>query len=428
MNAKTMNRRSFLKTIGALTVSSPYIISSSAFGKGRSLPSERITLGAIGIGARGRSVLKHFLTFNEVQCLAVCDAQKKHLDLAKAIVDEHYQNQDCIAYHDFRDLLANKNIDAVLIATGDRWHAVASIMAAKAGKDIYSEKPMSLTIEEGRALVETTHRFGTVYQCGHQRRSVDSYRFQTEVVQMGMIGKVHTVIAKSWKNGICTPQAAQPVPDGLDYDMWLGPTPYHPFIPVRFHSWNNFWDTGGGTMINMACHYTDIAQWGLGRDDTGPIDFEGWAEFDKNNFADVPVTAEVTCIYADGTKLILKSQGAFRDRFIRFVGTEGWIQVDDETNVVTAEPKSLLKRRGISARSWAHPGDHIQNFLDCIRSRRETVCSPEKSHRATTIGHIANICNRLGHRLKWDPKTEQFINDPEANKMLSRSMRPPWHL
>jgi predicted dehydrogenase len=368
------------------------------------------------------------MTFDEVQCLAVCDAQRDRRDAAKAQVDAHYGNSDCIAYRDFNEILSRDDIDAVFIATGDRMHAIASIMAAKAGKDIYSEKPMSLTIEEGRALVKTMKRFGAVYQCGHQRRSVDSYRFQVEVAQSGLIGKVHTVIAQMWKQNPLKPQAPEAVPDGFDYDMWLGPTPYHPFIPIRVKGWNSFWDTGGGAIIGMGCHYTDIAQWGLGKDDTGPVEYEGTACFDKNDFGDVPTTAEITCTYADGRKLVVLSKGEFKERFIRFVGTDGWIQVDDDTNVVTAEPKSLLKLRGISSGSWAQTGGHIRNFLDCMKSRKETTCSPEKSHRATTISHIVNICIRLGRKLKWDPQSEQFIDDSEANRMISRAMRSPWRL
>jgi predicted dehydrogenase len=177
----------------------------------------------------------------------------------------------------------------------------------------------------------------------------------------------------------------------------------------------------------MGCHYTDIAQWGLRTDHTGPVHYTGTAEFVPGNYADAPKTAEVTATYADGRKLILLSRNQFEDRFIRFVGDQGWIQVDDATNVVTAYPESILKLRQISAKSWANPQGHIGNFLRCIKTRQETICSPEKSHRATTIGHIANICIRLGTDLNWNPKTEKFDN-PTANKMISRAMRPPWRL
>jgi len=428
---KKISRRQFLKkgTVAAATLAVPYIIGSSALGKaGTALPSERITLAAIGNGGRCKVVLEHFLSFKEVQCLAVCDARRDRRIAAKAMVDEHYQNKDCAEYGDLRDILARDDIDAILIATGDRMHAIGSILAAKAGKDVYSEKPMSLTIEEGRALVEVTKRYGTVYQCGHQRRSVDSYRFQREVVQRGMIGKVQTVIARAWEGHVSKPEYVVPVPEGFDYNMWLGPTPYHRYIPARVNGWNYFWDTGGGVMIGMNCHYTDIAQWCLNRDDTGPVHYEGTAEYAENSFSETPVTCEVVCTYADGVKLILQSKGAFADRFIRFVGTEGWIQVDDATNKVTAEPKSILSMRGISARGWGKTQDHINNFLEGIKTGRETICSPEKSHRATTICHAANIGLRLGRSVKWDPAAEKFIGDIEANRMISRAMRPPWGL
>lgn len=424
---KDLKRRSFLKGLGGAVVF-PYVVSASALGAdGKVAPSERITLATIGHGGRCSRVMPHMLLFDELQCIAVCDARRDRLLAGKKQVDAHYGNSDCATYGDLRQLLGRDDLDAVFIATGDRWHSLASIMAARAGKDVYSEKPMSLTIEESRAVVKTMKRHGTVYQCGHQRRSVDSYRFQTEVAKSGLIGKVHTVIAQNWENPVLQREAPGPVPEGIDYEMWMGPTPYHPFVGARFNNWNFFWDTGGGTIIAMGCHYTDIAQWGLGTDDTGPVHYAGTAEFVPGNYADTPKSAEVTCTYADGRKLVLLSRGKFEERFIRFVGDEGWIQVDDATNVVTAEPRSILKLRGISAKSWADPGGHIGNFLRCIKTRQETICSPEKSHRATTIGHIANICIRLGTELNWDPKTEQFDN-ADANKMISRTMRPPWRL
>lgn len=394
----------------------------------RTAPNDRINVGAIGIGPRCKHLLEHFMLFDEVQLVAISDCRQERLKAAKDQVDEHYGHKDCVAYPDFRRLLARPDIDAVIVATGDRWHALASILAAKAGKDVYSEKPMTLTIGEGQDVVKTMRRFGTVYQCGHQRRSVESYRFQTEVVQKGLIGKVHTVIAQSWENPVLKPQATQPVPPGLDYDMWQGPTPHHPYVPARFNGWNYFWDTGGGTIIAMGCHYTDIAQWGLGTDHTGPVLFAGQGQFAAGNFAEVPKSAEVTCTYADGTKLVLLSRGAFAERFIRFVGTEGWIQVDDDTNIVAAEPMSLMKLRQMSARSWAHPGNHIRNFLDCIRSRQETICPPLKSHRATVIGHAANISLRLGRSVEWDPVAETFPKDEEARRMMRRSLRAPWRV
>ncbi|MBN1844564.1 MAG: Gfo/Idh/MocA family oxidoreductase [Sedimentisphaerales bacterium] len=429
------NRRQFLRRSAAATAAAagltafPYVVPSAALGRaGTVAPSERITLAAIGNGPRCRHVMDHFMIFDDVRFLAVCDARQERREQAKAVIDAKYQNRDCTLYADIHEVLSREDIDAVLLATGDRMHAVGSILAAQAGKDVYSEKPMSLTIEEGRALVDTTKRYGTVYQCGHQRRSVDSYRFQVEVANNGLIGKVHTVIAQVWESPVVAPQEPQPVPAGFDYDAWLGPTPHHPYTPNRVNVWYAFWDTSGGVLIAMGCHYTDIAQWGLNQDDSGPVRYEGRASYAADSMADTPITCNVRCTYANGVNLILQQTGAFADRFIRFVGTDGWIQVDDETNVVTAEPKSILKTRGISARGWAQTGDHVRNFLDCIKTRRETVCPPEKSHRATTVCHVANIGLRLGRPVQWDPARERFVNDPEADRMLSRAMRPPWHL
>jgi predicted dehydrogenase len=194
------------------------------------------------------------------------------------------------------------------------------------------------------------------------------------------------------------------------------------------NGWNYFWDTGAGPLIGMGCHYTDIAQWGLLRDDTGPVLYEGTATWKSDAFSETPVTADCCCTYADGIKIVLHSSGTFQDRYIRFVGSEGWIQVDDETNTVTAEPRSILRARNLSAPGWAQTGDHVRNWLDCIKSRGRTICHPESAHRATTICHAVSIGLRLGRTLKWDPQAEQFVGDAQANAMLLRAMRSPWCL
>ena len=434
MATRTVRRRDFLR--GALAafggaVAAPAFVRSSALGaEGAVAPSDRIALGVIGYGGRCSAILPHFLQFADVQGLAVSDCADGRLHAAKSTVDNHNRNQDCATHRDFRELLARADIDAVLIATGDRWHTPATVYAARAGKDIYSEKPISLTIAEGRALVETCRRYGTVYQAGHQRRSVDTYRFQVEAVQKGMIGKLQTIHCQVWAGPTVKPEAPQPVPPGFDYDLWLGPTPWHPYTHARVQggSWNYFWDTGAGPIVGMGCHYTDIAQWGHASDDTAPVAYAGTATFDPDAFSDTPVTANVECPYADGVKVVINSSGAFADRYIRFIGSEGWIQVDDETNRVTAQPASILKSRAISAKGWSLTGDHVRNWLDCIRTRQQTVCHPESAHRATTLCHAANISIRLGRPLQYDPKAERFVGCDEANGMLSRAYRAPWTL
>ena len=432
MSKEQVSRRRFLRDAAAAlggAAAAPVLVPASALGKGGAVaPSDQITLGVIGYGGRCRRVLGHFLTFKEVRCLGVCDVRASQRRAAKTRIDTHHGTRDCKTCNDLGELLARDDIDTVLLATGDRWHTLGSILTARAGKDMYCEKPISMTIAEGRALADTMARLGTVYQAGHQRRSVDSYRFQVEAARSGMIGKLHTILCRVWTGPSRKPEAPRPVPPGFDYDTWLGPTPYHPYTNARVRGWNYFWDTGAGPIIGMGCHYTDIAQWGHDSDDTGPVAYEGEAVFNPDNFYETPISGEVRCTYTDGVKLVLRSIGTFAQRFIRFIGTKGWIQVDDQTNLVTAEPKSLLKTRGIAARSWAHTGDHIRNFLDCVRTRERTVCDAESAHRATTICHIASICLRLGSSLKWDPKAERFPGNDEANRMISRAMRAPWTL
>jgi predicted dehydrogenase len=425
-----LNRRGFLQRSAAMGMAwaAPLIVPGRVLGLGVPAPSARIALAVIGYGGRCAAILPHFLMFDDVQCVAVSDCRANRLAAVKQVVDTHHGNAACTAYADFRELLARPDIDAVLIATGDRWHTPLSILAAKAGKDIYCEKPVSLTIGEGRALVDTMARYGAVHQTGHQRRSVGSYRFQVEVARSGMIGQVHTVICQVWEGPTVARDQPRPVPAGFDYDMWLGPAPWRPYSEAFVNGWNYFWDTGAGPLIGMGCHYTDIAQWGLLRDDTGPVAYEGTATWKRDAFSDTPVTADCCCTYADGVKIVLRSSGTFQGRYIRFVGSEGWVQVDDETNTVTAEPKSILRaRKNLSAPGWAQTGDHVRNWLDCIKSRARTVCHPESAQRATTICHAVNIGLRLGRSLKWDPQAERF-DDAQANAMLERAMRPPWYL
>ena len=428
MRSPRVSRRGFLQGAAA-AVAAPMVVPAAALGKGgTTAPSDRIMLGVIGYGGRCSRTLPHFMMFDDVQCIAVSDCRAARLKAAKAAVDKRYGNTDCATHHDFRELLARDDVDALTIATGDRWHTPLSILAAKAGKDVYCEKPVSLAIAEGRALADTMARYGAVYQAGHQRRSVDSYRFQIETARSGMIGKVHTVVCQVWAGPTIGPDKPRPVPKGMDYDMWLGPTPWHPYTNARVHGWNYFWDTGAGPIIGMGCHYTDIAQWGLQRDDTGPVKYEGTATWKPDAFSETPVTADCLCTYADGVKIVLRSSGAFKDRYIRFVGADGWVQLDDQTNVVTAQPESILRTRSIAARSWAHTGGHVRNWLDCIKSRAQTTCHPESAQRATTICHAVSLGLRLGRTLNWDPKAERFIGDAEANAMIYRAMREPWTL
>lgn len=419
-------RRRFLQSVAAVTV--PLIVPGSVLGlNGATSPANRIRFGAFGVGNRARAILPNFLSFKELLFVAVSDCRADRLESGKKLIDDHYSNSACSAYADFREMLARKDIDAVLIATGNRWHGLGSIYAARAGKDIYCEKPVTLTIGEGRKLVETCRQFGTVYQAGTQRRCTASYRFARDMVRQGRIGRVHTVEMQVWAGKGLEHEAEVPPPAGWNYDFWLGQAPWHPYVPVRAKNWQYFWDTAEGILADMGCHYTDQMQWVLGTDDTGPLEFEAKGEFpDPAKFCnDTPLTAEARCKYANGVTAVMYQRGEFKERYLRFIGDEGWIQVDDETDAVTAEPKSILSFRGTGGAGWGDASDHVRDLVRCIRSRKQPACHPEVAHRAMTICQAWNISLRLGRKLKWDPVQERF-DVPEANRMLYREPRAPW--
>jgi predicted dehydrogenase len=425
--AAGLTRRAFLRR-AATAAALPMIVPGSVLGlNGAVAPSNRIVFGAIGVGGRASSIIPNFMSFKEIQFHAVCDCRADRLKSAKELVDNHYGNKDCVPITDFRDLLARKDVDAVLIATGNRWHGLGAIYAARAGKDIYCEKPVALTIAEGRAMVETTRRYGTIYQAGTQRRSTASYRFVAEMVRQGKIGRLQTVEMQVWAGMGVPREKAVPVPDGWDYDMWLGQTPWHPFVKGRVTNWHYFWDTAEGMVTDMGCHYTDQMQFALGTDDTGPVEFEGHGEFpDPAQFcSDAPITAELHCKYANGVTGIMYQRGPFKDRYLRFIGDEGWIQIDDDTDIVTANPASILSLKSAGSVGWGDNSDHIRNLIESIRSRQLTICHPEIAHRAITICQAWNIGLRLRTKLKWDPVAERF-DVPEANRMLYREPRAPW--
>ena len=429
-SASPLSRRRFLRQALGASVA-PLIVPGSVLGLGAAVaPNSRIVFGGIGMGNRALYILPNFLAFPEIQFAAVSDAREDRRKVSKEAVDNFYRNRDCQVYHDFRDLLAQKDIDAVLIATGNRWHATASMFAARAGKDIYCEKPISLTIREGRELINTARRYGAIYQAGTQRRSTESYQFAREMVRRGKVGRVHTVEMQVWTGGTVPHQKPEPVPPGWDYDQWLGPVQWRPFVPARAFNWTCFWDTGEGMHTDMGTHYTDQMQWVLGTDDTGPVEFETsdmvWPDPVKF-MSETAISGTFRCRYANGVKGVIYQRKGFTDRYIRYIGDAGWVQVDDETDVVTAEPRSILQTKEAGGVSWSNAGAHIRNLLECIRSRRPTLCNPEVAHRAQTIVESMTISARLNRKLKWDPVREVFDSD-EANRMLYREPRAPWRI
>lgn len=432
-----ISRRVFLKKatrVATGVVTFPYLIPSSALGKSGSIaPSNRITVGCIGVGGMGTSNLNGFLQKESVQVVAVCDVDTEHRDRARDLVNETYGNSDCAVYRDFRDLINRNDIDAVSIAVPDHWHGIISVRAAKAGKDIYGEKPLAYSIAEGRAICDAVKQYGRVWQTGSWQRSVRNFRHACEQVRNGRIGKVHTVrIGLPYGNSIDQRGTEPaPVPEGFDYHMWLGPAPWAPYSPGRCH-WNFRWisDYSGGQLTDWAGHHCDIAQWGMGTELSAPVEIQGSAHFPKarDGLYDTAENYRFECQYKEGFRMIVadrrqqpKGMGA------HFTGTDGWVHVN--RGGIYAEPESLLD--SVIQPNEIHlyrSDDHIQNFLDCIKTRSETIAPAEVAHHSIMIGHLGLIAMKLGRKVQWNPEEEAFVNDPEANRMLSRPMRSPWHL
>ena len=437
-----IGRRIFLKRVaggvgGAFGL--PYIAQASALGKAGSIaPSNRIVMGCIGVGGKrpggqGTVDLQGFLGRNEIQVVAVCDVDAVHRSRAREMVNEKYGTQDCSAYNDFRELLSRDDIDAISLVLPDHWHAIIAVTAARTGKDIFSQKPLAYSISEGRAICKAVARYGVVWQTGNSLRSSRNVRFVCELVRNGRVGKVHTVrvglprFNNIADNGDRIRRDTEPaaVPEGLDYDMWLGPAPWVPYSPGRCH-WNFRWvkDYSGGQITDWAGHYCDVAQWGMDTELTGPVGVEGKGVFPTGPLFDTVEDYEFVCTYAEGFTMIVAGH---LPAGVRFEGSDGWVSVSAQG--MDAEPKSLLD--SVIEADEIHlyeSNDHKGNFIDCIRTRSETVSPAEIAQRSVSVGHLGVIAIDLGSKLKWNPATERFVGDEQANKMLSRPMRGPWHL
>ncbi len=427
-----VTRREFLRRTAGVAGSAlaiPYVVPSAALGKaGAVAPSNRITIGFIGVGGHGIDMnVRTFLGQPDAQAVAVCDVDSNNINKARDIVNQKYGNTDCATYKDFRDVIARDDIDAVMVSTPDHWHVPISIAALQAGKDVECEKP-TLTVREGRALVETVKRYNRVFQWSTEDRSVYEYHRMCELVRNGRIGKVHTVRVElpSGPNDPGNP-TPMPVPQELDYDMWLGPAPWAPYTKDRIH-WNFRWieDYSGGQLTDWGAHLLDGAQWGNNSEHTGPVEVEGKGVFCEGGLYDTAKEYHIEYKYADGVTLVVKSGNPS----LRFEGSDGWIGNVGWRAPLQAEPKSILD--SVIGPNEIHlytcQGGEQRNFLDCIKSRKECYFPPEIGQRCFTIAHIGNISMLLGRKLKWNPDKEEFVNDEQASRMLSRSMRSPWHL
>jgi predicted dehydrogenase len=426
-----ISRRRFLRraaTGAGFGMAAPYVLTSAALGNDKKAPANnRLALGFIGVRSMGGGHLSRFLRNRRVQVLAVCDVDRSVRKNRAQQVKEAYNLKHKIEdYNDFEELLARDDIDAVVIATPDHWHALIAIAACKAGKDIYCEKPLTLTIEESIELVKAVRRYGRVFQTGSQQRSDHRFRFACELVRSGRIGRAHTVITGIGGGPTCGWEPETPPPDGLDWNRWLGPAPCMPYTPRRCHyEFRWIYDYSGGKMTDWGAHHNDIAQWGLGMDGTGPIHVDGKAEFPSDGLYDTATRHEVVYTYANGVKLICRSHTPRGG--ITFQGTEGWVWVT--RGDIDAKPKSLLNEKlGPNDVHLYESRDHHGNWLDCVEQRKRPICDVEIGQRSVTVCHLGNISMRLGRPIRWDPDTERIVGDEEAARWTSKPMRAPWHL
>ena len=439
---REISRRAFIKN-ASLVITAPYIIPSAVLGRdGRPAPSNRVTMGLIGLGSMGMRHVKGFLQEKDCQIIAVCDVDNNRLKAAAKEINKHYGNEDCVQYNDFRNLISCDEVDTLCISVPDHWHSIPAIQGIRAGKDIYGEKPLALTISEGKAVVEAVHRYNCVWQTGSWQRSTAHFRFGCELVRNQRIGTLQRVDVgmgggfnqgggKPTVNQI-GPQPVMPVPDGFDYEMWLGPAPWAAYTEKRCH-WNFRWnmDYSGGQVTDWGGHHIDIAHWGMGCDETGPVKVAGSGIFPKDGLWDAAVDYDFECTYENGVMLRVASNN-YCPQGVRFIGDKGWVHIT--RNKLDANPKRLLKEKiGPEEIHLARPsGDHRQghrrDFLDCVKSRAKTISPIDVGHRSIIVAHLGNIAMILGREIRWDPKRERIINDPEASRMLSRSMRSPWNI
>jgi hypothetical protein len=421
----SLNRRRFLKTalqVGAL-LSAPQVVRAAVLGREGSVsPSEQVVLGGIGIGNRGSYVLGCFLQEPDVRFTAIADVKAARREAVKKRADDKYGNKDCAMYRDLRELLARSDIDAVLIATGPNWHATASILAAKSGKDVYCEKPCTKNIAQSLALRDTFKRTGRVFQAGTQRRSLPNFLFAIELARHGKLGKLHTLYAHpaglgTKMSGWETPEP-EPNKETVDWDLYLGPAAWRPFNKRLLDGFN--FEKGGG-MVGGGClewgsHCVDLCQWANDADNTAPIEYER-----KGN--------RLHALYPNGVKLVLRDDGwlpGLSSCPVRFEGETGWVETGDSGDMV-ASSESLLVGKG--AKIGGYPADfHVRDFLDCVKSRGLTRAHAETACWSHITCHAANVALYLNRKVNFDVKKCEFIGDDEANRLRSEALRDPWRI
>jgi hypothetical protein len=434
---KGLTRRSFIKA-AAVSAAAPVFVPSFVFGP--KAPSNTKLLGCIGVGRQGQGDMQELIyrgLDTGARVAAVCDVDTHRLEDAQWLVDKIYTLElgqeykiRCAAYTDFRELLSRKDIDGVLIVTPDHWHAVMAVAAANAGKDIYLEKPMTFSIAEGRKLVQAVRKNKRILQVGSQQRSSAYFHLACELTRNQRIGKLHTIhvwLPEDQGTGNSSPV---PVPRNLDYDFWLGPAAEAPFTEDRVHPQRSYSRPGWlqiepycrGMITGWGSHMNDIAQWGNGTDDTGPVEMAATAEFPDRGLFDVHTVFKAEGKYANGVKLI---QETGSPAGVRFEGDRGWIFVQ-RGKIEASDPEFLKQKAGEDEIHLYKSSNHMRNFLECMHSRKDPIAPVEVGHRSNTICVMTHIAMKLGRKLHWDPQAESFIDDADANRLLDYPHRKPW--
>lgn len=424
MTRRKTTRRDFLGQVSggmAAFLTLPAVTVRQALKAGEQAPSERIRLGFVGVANQGRNNLKALMA----NAVAVCDVDAKHLADAKNQAEKG-TSQSIAAYKDYRKLLEDKNVDGIVVTTPDHWHALITIHACQAGKDVYCEKPLTLTVAEGRSIVQAARKYERIVQTGSQQRSDAKFRLACELVRSGRLGKIQTVKVGLPGVNFKGPAVADATPPAeLDYDFWLGPAPQRPYNEKRVHYlFRFFWDYSGGQLTNWGAHHLDITQWGLGMDESGPVAIEGKGRYHKDNWFETPEWFDITYRYANG--VVVRCGRDLRGG-VTFEGEKGSIFVT--RGKLESTPPDIIKQALKESDVHLYASDnHHRNWLECMRSRKLPICDAEIGHRSATVCHLGNIAIRTGRKLAWDPIKETITGDPEAAKMLSYTYRVPYRV
>jgi predicted dehydrogenase len=443
LDRRITRRRALQLAAGA--AAAPLFIPSRLLGD--EAPSKQIVMGFIGVGWMGEGNLNSFLGQKDCKVVAIADVDQAHLDKAVNGVNKKYDNQDCKAYKDFRELLARKDIDAVCISTPDHWHGITAVEAARAKKDIYCEKPLSHTFAEGVAMVEAVQKNQRIWQTGSWQRSVTNFRQGVELVLNGYLGKIKRVEVGLPSGHADFAGTGNKAPDSeppktVDYEFWVGPAPFLPFNASRFHkNWRWNYAYGGGQLMDWIGHHGDIAHWGLssakygvGPDDRiGPLEVAATAEFPaKDALWNTATKYRVDCKYPNDIEFVIAGGHGDIRSGTKWIGENGWVWVD-RGGFETSEPKwkeevqKLEEKKELKVQLPISPG-HQREFLDCVKSRKPTLTPVEIAHRSQTPGHLGYIASVVGRKLKWDAAKQEIVGDAEASKLLALPMRAPWHL